>query len=300
MTEPVAGAHRGAAARPAAGSGTSAEIGIDPNAVYSLGSSRSESERLQRQADELAPESEALLDRVRLGPGDSAIDLGCGPRGVIELLHARVSPGGRVVGLDSNPTHVAMARELVAERRLSDVEIVGGDARHTGLHGDSFDLVHARTVLITLPEPEQVLTEMVRLARPGGWVASLEPDCEHSIYYPHHPVFDRLHALFMATFSRNGADPLIGRRLGELYRQAGLEDVGLDVRAAVHPADHSRRTIIPDLVRAMRPQILALGVADEHELDELNAAAREHLANPEVVAMQHIRFLVWGRKPTAE
>jgi SAM-dependent methyltransferase len=300
MTEYVVGEHVGAAAGPAGGSGTSADaVGIDANAVYSLGSSRSESERLQRQADELAPESEALLDRIQLKPGDSAIDVGCGPRGVIELLHPRVSPGGRVVGIDSNPTHVAMARELVATRGLKDVEIFEGDARHTGLHDDSFDLVHARTVLITVPEPEQVLTEMVRLARPGGWVASLEPDCEHNIYYPHHQVFDRLHALFMATFSRNGADPLIGRRLGELYRQAGLEDVGLDVRAAVHPADHSRRTIIPDLVRAMRPQILALGAADEHELDELDRTAREHLANPEVVAMQHVRFLAWGRKPTA-
>jgi len=80
------------------GAASTGEVGIDPNAVYSLGSSSGESERLQRQADELAPESEALLDRVELGPGESALDLGCGPRGVIELLHTRVSPGGRVVG----------------------------------------------------------------------------------------------------------------------------------------------------------------------------------------------------------
>jgi ubiquinone/menaquinone biosynthesis C-methylase UbiE len=56
---------------------------------------------------------------------------------------------------------------------------------------DSYDLVHARTLFINVPEPETVLAEMVRLTRRGGWVASLEPDCEHSIYCPHHPVFDR-------------------------------------------------------------------------------------------------------------
>ena len=72
-----------------------ARLGIDPNAVYSLGSSSSESERLQRQADELATESRALLDRVELGPGGSALDLGCGPRGVIELLEPGCRPGGR-------------------------------------------------------------------------------------------------------------------------------------------------------------------------------------------------------------
>ncbi|MBV9197576.1 MAG: methyltransferase domain-containing protein [Solirubrobacterales bacterium] len=270
---------------------------IDPNAVYSLGSSSGESERLQRQAEELASESEALLDQVELGPGDSAIDLGCGPRGVLELLHRRVSPGGRVVGLDSDPAHVEMAAEFVSKRRLDGVEVVTADARKTGLQEDSFDVVHARTLLINVPEPEKVLVEMVRLTRPGGWVASLEPDCEHSIYYPHHPVFDRLHELFITAFSRNGADPLIGRRLGELYRQAGLEDVGIDVRSAAYPLGQSRRTVIADLVRAMRPQILALGAADERELDELDATARRRLDNPEVVAVNHMRFLAWGRKP---
>ena len=298
MEESTLGAQVGAAAESDAAS--TGDVGIDPNAVYSLGRSSGESERLQRQADELASESEALLDRVELGPGESALDLGCGPRGVIELLHTRVSPGGRVVGLDGDSAHVAMARELVARRAMGDVEILEGDARNTGLPTDSFDLVHTRTLLITVPEPEKVLAEMVRLTRPGGWVASLEPDCEHSIYYPHHPVFDRLHELFMLAFSRNGADPRIGRRLGELYRQTGLEDVGVDVRAAAHPAGHSRRTIVADLVRAMRLQILALGASDERELDELDAAARKHLANPEVVAMQHVRFLTWGRKPTVE
>jgi SAM-dependent methyltransferase len=297
MAESTLGTQVGAAAGSVVqGAASTGEIGIDPNAVYSLGSSSGESERLQRQSDELAPESEALLDRVELGPGDSALDLGCGPRGVIELLHARVSPGGRVVGLDGDCAHVAMARELVARRGLGNVEILQGDARNTALPNDTFDLVHTRTLLITVPEPEQVLAEMVRLTRPGGWVASLEPDCEHSIYHPHDPVFDRLHELFMVAFARNGADPLIGRRLGELYRQAGLEDVGVDVRTAAHPAGHSRRTIVADLVRAMRPQILALAASDEREMDELDAAARKLLANPAVVAMQHVRFLAWGRK----
>jgi hypothetical protein len=54
--------------------------GQDPNVVYALGSSPGESARLQRQADELADDSAALLDRVGLRPGQSVIDLGCGPQ----------------------------------------------------------------------------------------------------------------------------------------------------------------------------------------------------------------------------
>jgi hypothetical protein len=45
-----------------------------------------------------------------LGPGQDAIDLGCGPRGTLDLLAERVAPGGRVAGLDADLVHVAMAR----------------------------------------------------------------------------------------------------------------------------------------------------------------------------------------------
>jgi ubiquinone/menaquinone biosynthesis C-methylase UbiE len=273
------------------------EAGIDPNASYALGSSSGESARLQRQADELASDSSALLDRVALRRGDSAIDFGCGPRGVLELLSARVSPGGRVVGLDADPTHVAMASQLVADRGLSDVEIVCADARHTGLEDGSFDLVHARTLLVTVPEPAEVLAEMVRLVRPGGWVAGLEPDGEAAICYPPDPAFDRLCELFLIAFSHSGADPCTGRRMAELYRQAGLEDVTVEVRAGVYPAGHSRRTIRADLIRSLRPQILEMGLADERELDQLDGAARKHFENPDTVVMPFLNFLAWGRKP---
>jgi ubiquinone/menaquinone biosynthesis C-methylase UbiE len=268
----------------------------DPNAVYALGSSGGESARLQRQAEELAPDSAVLLDGVGLRPGDSAIDLGCGPRGVIDLLAERVAPGGRVVGLDADPVHVAMASEFVASRGLSDVEVVRGDARHTRLESGSFDLVHARTLLITVPQPAEVLREMVRLARPGGWVAGLEPDTEAAICYPPHPAFDRLREIFTIAFSRNGADPHFGRRLAELYRQAGLQDVTVEVRAGVYPAGHSRRTIRADLVRSMHPQIIEMGLADHQELDELDTAARKHFEDPDVLVMPGLHFLARGRK----
>jgi ubiquinone/menaquinone biosynthesis C-methylase UbiE len=254
---------------------------------------------LKRQAEELEPDSAVLLDEVGLRPGDSAIDLGCGPRGVIDLLAERVAPGGRVVGLDADPAHVAMASRFVASRGLSDVEVVCGDARHTGLEAGSFDLVHERMLLVTVPQPADVLREMLRLARPGGWVAGLEPDTEAAICYPPHPAFDRLCEIFTTAFSRNGADPHFGRRLAQLYRQAGLQDVTVKARAGVYPAGHSRRTIRADLVRSMHPEIIELGLADQQELDELDTAARKHFEDPDVLVMPSLNFLAWGRKPAS-
>ena len=273
------------------------EPGQDANALYALGSSPGESARLQRQADELAADSAALLDKVRLRPGQSAIDLGCGPRGVLDLLAERVSPGGRVVGLDADPVHTAMAADFAAERRLSGVQIMTADARSTGLPPGSFDLVHARTLFINLPDPAAVAAEMARLARPGGWVADMEPDTEHSLCYPPHPAFDRLCEIFRVVFSRNGADIAMGRRVPELFRQAGLADVEVEARVQMYPPGNSRRTVRLDLVHAMRPMILEMGVATEAELDELDAALRPHLTHPDTITMSGLLFLTWGRKP---
>lgn len=270
---------------------------IDPNAVYSLGSSEGESSRLQRQADELLAANTVLLDRTSLGDGGTAIDLGCGPRGILELLSDRVGPSGRVVGVDADPAHVAMATDMVATRKLGNVEIVQADARNTGLPSSSFDVVHARAVLINVPEPAEVVQEMVRLAKPGGWVLSFELDVESSICYPAHPAYERLFDMFGPVFTRNGADLRIGRRVAELYRETGLVDLQVEARADVCPHGHSRRTIAVDLIRSMQPHVLELALATETELDELCAAALTHLDNPDTVVMPHISFLVSGRKP---
>jgi len=77
--------------------------------VYALGRDPGESGRLQRQSEELRADSAALLDRTGLGPGQAAIDLGCGPRGIVDLLAERAAPGGRVAGLDADPAHAAIA-----------------------------------------------------------------------------------------------------------------------------------------------------------------------------------------------
>ena len=271
--------------------------GQDPNAVYALGSSAGESARLQRQADELAADSRDLLDRVGLRPGQAVIDLGCGPRGILDLLAERVAPAGRVIGLDADPAHTAMAAEFAAGQGLTGMQIMTADARRTGLPPGSFDLVHARTLLVNVPDPADVAAEMVRLARPGGQVASMEPDTEHARCHPPHPAFDRLCDIFTAAFRRNGADPWIGRRVPELFRQAGLDDVQVEARMQMYPPGHSRRTVRADLVRAMRPQVLDMGLASAAELDELDTAARAHLQDPHTIVISGLLFLTWARKP---
>jgi SAM-dependent methyltransferase len=264
--------------------------------VYALGADTEETARLRRQSEELRPEALALLSRVGLRPGQAAIDLGCGPAGTLGPLADAVSPGGRVVGLDANAAHVAAARRYAADLGLANVEVLAGDARHTGLPAATFDLVHSRTLLVTIPEPAEVVAEMARLARPGGWVASQEADAGFALCHPPLPAWDRLWSLFHASFGRTGADLGLGRRLPQLFRAAGLAEVEATVHASSYPVGHSRRTVIPDLVRSLHPVILELGLADERELADVDAAVRHHLADPRTLMMPHLFVTAWGRK----
>jgi SAM-dependent methyltransferase len=274
-------------------------VGDHPYLAYALGRSAFETERLRRQADELEPQTVALLNRVDTPVGGSVIDLGCGPTGVLALLAERVGPNGRVVGLDSDPNHVALARAFASEHGLAQVEIVQADASQTGLAAASFDLVHSRTLLINLPNPATVVTEMVRLVRPGGHVLVHEPDLGARIYYPPDPALDRMAQLLQTVFQRDGADRRIGRRLPTLLREAGLVDIGVEARADIYPLGHSRRTILPDLVQSLRLTILTQGFLREAELDDLDHSVRANLDNPDVLVLPNFFFLAWGRRPSA-
>lgn len=173
-----------------------------------------------------------------------------------------------------------------------------GDAANTGLPGSSFDVVHARTLLINVPDPAAVVTEMVRLARPDGVVAAMEPDVPLTVCYPTIEAWERMSQLFEQSYARDGADASVGRSLSELFRNAGLVEIGTEARMTVYPPGHSRRTVRADLFRTLRGKIVARGMAAAAELDEIDGAVRAHLADPNTL-IAHTAFIAWGRKPAA-
>jgi hypothetical protein len=125
----------------------------------------------------------------------------------------------------------------------------------------------------------------------------MEPDTEYALCYPPHPAFTRLREIFPVVVGRNGADPHIGRRLPEMFRHAGLQEIAVEATARVYPVGHSRRTVLLDLISVMRPHVLKLGLVSEAELDDLDAAARAHLDDPDTLVIPHMFFLVSARKP---
>jgi trans-aconitate methyltransferase len=85
--------------------------------LYLLGHSRVEQSRLRRQAEELRQESNSLFDRVGLCSSGRAIDIGCGPQGVLDFLSERVGCRGLVVGIERDDKSVATARQFAAAER---------------------------------------------------------------------------------------------------------------------------------------------------------------------------------------
>jgi ubiquinone/menaquinone biosynthesis C-methylase UbiE len=121
---------------------------------YVLGYRRAEQERLQRQAQELADESSWLFDQIGVAVGASVVEIGCGPHGCLELLSERVGPLGSVVGVERSQDAVDLARKMIQERALNNVDVLCRDARSTELPRASFDLATARLVLVNVPEPQ--------------------------------------------------------------------------------------------------------------------------------------------------
>jgi ubiquinone/menaquinone biosynthesis C-methylase UbiE len=75
------------------------------------------------------------------------------------------------VGVERSDDAVELARRFAVDHDLANVEVLCRDARATGLPRNTFDLATARLVLVNIPRPEEVVTEMVALVRPGGVVA---------------------------------------------------------------------------------------------------------------------------------
>lgn len=266
---------------------------------YVLGYRREEQQRLQQQARDLAHESQSLFDRIGVPAGSSVVEIGCGPQGCLELLSGCVGPTGRVVGVERSEDAVAMARGLIEERGLTNVEVLCRDARSTGLPRGAFDLATSRLVLVNVPEPRAIVAEAIALVKPGGYVAFHEADWIAHVCDPPLDAWTKIVDLFVAYSESAGIDPYIGRKTPRLLREAGLEDVAVNAFVHAYPHGHTRHNILLDFANNLSDRLLAGEFVSARELDDLKTALARHLDDPGTLVVSHVYIQAWGRKPTA-
>ena len=264
---------------------------------YLLGYRQAEQERLERQADELAPESEWLFDQIGVRAGWRVVEIGCGPRGCLGLLSKRVGSTGTVVGVERSTEQAERARRFVVENHFANVQVLDADARSSDLPERTFDLATARLVLTNVPRPEEVVAKMVRLVRPGGFIALHEPDPTTNRCDPPLAAQTRLMEILNSYAELSGIDRSIGLRVPRMLRELGLLDICIHPLVHVYPPGHGRRMLVLEFVENARDRILERGLVAEAELAELMAALKQHLENPSTLVVSSLFLQTWGRMP---
>lgn len=102
-------------------------------------------------------------------PATVILDVGTGP-GLLPAIFAQ--NGCRAFGSDSAP---AMFRDALYPK------LVLGDVYALPFQSATFNLITASNLLFLLPDPQAALSEMVRLLKPNGEIALLNPSAKMSL-----------------------------------------------------------------------------------------------------------------------
>ena len=163
-----------------------------------------------------------LLPRLRSGM--TLLDVGCGPGTITAELAEIVSPG-IVTALETSEEVLALAREEMKHRGISNVELVVGDVHDLTFDDASYDVVHAHQVLQHVADPVRALAEMRRVTRKGGVVGVRDSDYGGFVWAPQLPELDEWRGLYKRLARAAGGEPDAGRWLYALAHKAGFTDV---------------------------------------------------------------------------
>src|SRR5439155_1006222 len=145
----------------------------------------------------------------------------------------RVGPGGSVLATDVSASMLDVARDVLREAGLTNVETRVMDAQRLDLPGNSFDAAISRFGIMLIPDPDAALTGIRQALRHGARLAAIVWSA---------PEKNPLFTLALAIIRRHGllpppdptqpnpftlGDPSL---LEEKLRRAGFGDV--DVRVA--------------------------------------------------------------------
>lgn len=114
------------------------------------------------------------LIKAIVGQPQHILDLGCGT-GSSTILLKQAFPDAEVVGIELSPWILAVAHRRAAQAGV-ELDLRHGLAEMTGLAAESFDWVTASFLFHEMPvaRSRQVLTEAMRLLKPGGRVLVLD------------------------------------------------------------------------------------------------------------------------------
>ncbi|MDQ1535958.1 MAG: hypothetical protein QOE58_351 [Actinomycetota bacterium] len=227
---------------------------------------------------------------VGLAEGWRVWEVGAGGPSVPAYFSTQVGASGYVLATDIDTSWLE-GHDATYQVRRHDV------GSEPPPETSSFDLVHARLVLVHVRAREEGLAAMVASLKPGGSLLleeadpGLQPLACPDESGPQQQLANKLKRGFRTLLAERGVDLAFGRTLPRLLRQAGLVEVSSDAYFPMGGpvcAELERAT-----VEQVRDALIAAGVATEAEVGQhlVNVAAgMVDLATSPMVS-------AWGRKP---
>lgn len=234
--------------------------------------------------------TQRALERVGVSSGWHCLEVGGGGGSVARWLAARVGATGRVLCTDIN-TRIIESHPAGIPNLEVKVHDIAGDP----LPARSFDLVHARLVLIHVIERERALVRMVEALKPGGWLviedfdsASMRPDAAINRFETPLPTSEAVRAYL----TRN-QDGYFGRRLHGRFRELGLKDVYAEGRMLMFDRHNGGNDLMRVNFEQIGADVIRAGLLTRQQLEaDLALIDTDEFAMPSPVM-----WTVAGRKP---
>ncbi len=243
----------------------------------------------------------AMLDELPLGPDARVVDVAAGDGTYSLVMAAR---GAHVCAVDQNEEYLELAR-LRAVTRSLHFETRCADVRALPFSDAELDGAFCAQSFFDIKDVRQVLEEMRRVVRPGGWVAVMENDSLHHVVLPWPPGLEvRLRAAQHEVLSQ---EPLgesryyIGRQLTPVLQSIALTDVKKSCFATQKnaPLSQDDRSFLgqhmDELIELARP---CLTESEYLDIKQLCTPSHERfLLNAPGFSATILDFLVWGKVP---
>jgi 2-polyprenyl-3-methyl-5-hydroxy-6-metoxy-1,4-benzoquinol methylase len=224
-----------------------------------------------------------------LAPGWHCLEVGAGGGSIADWLSDRVGAVGRVVVTDID------TRFLEPVKR-PNIEVLQHDITCDPLPEGLFDLVHARMILIHLPERDAVLHRLAAALKPGGWLVCEEFDGESVV--PDAAVSPgevalKTHDAMRRISDDRGVDRRYGRLLFGQFRSLGLTDVGAEAHMTMVHAGSAIARLLRASYELRRESMIAAGYVGGEEFD----ADLARMETTDFMMPSPIMWTAWGRRP---
>jgi SAM-dependent methyltransferase len=235
----------------------------DSSYIFNQTEFTSERERLQRIEQVFDLASQWRLLATGLTHGWHCLEVGAGAGSITGWLAQQVGEQGKVTAIDRDI-------RFIAQINLPNVEIIQTDICDFFSEQPTFDLIHARCVLIHIPQIQVALTRLIDLLKPGGWLVLEEPDflASRAVAGNHEAMqsVDRVNQAILQMFKQRGIDPAISVKLSAILQQRRLTLVTVENEAPLLPGGADLATILKQSAIHLTDNYLATGKATEKDI----------------------------------